>query len=366
MKYQNQKRKTGSFHPLEFKPDLADAHRRWEAYWAGELLDRPVVTAWYNAPGTIFQTGSTYYDRANGDMNAIFDRVFRNAQDGEFLAETIPQLWTSFGPDEIAAFCGGNLEWAADRSGDTNWSKPFISDWDRDLPLAIRPDSPLWQRMRTFFRLAAEKLGGRMLLCSPDLHTNMDLLAAVRGPQQLCMDLVDNPSAIDRAMQDAVRVFEEVWTMCRTEGRMDEYGYAALGYSMEGTAVLQCDFSAMIGPEMFRRWVRPALEQEAALVKHAIYHWDGPQALVHFDTLVDIAGLHTLSFVPGTGGKRHIEHLDLFKQVQARGKAVHVCGTVDELKVMHKELDPARVIYQPEVANRKELEDFLRWLTRHT
>ncbi|MCZ7545594.1 MAG: hypothetical protein M5R40_19655 [Anaerolineae bacterium] len=204
-----------------------------------------------------------------------------------------------------------------------------------------------------------------MLLLPLDFHTNMDLVAAARDPQRLCLDLHDCPEQVDQAMLDARRVFCEAWDMVRREGRMDERGYVGDGFSMEGMSELACDFSALISPEMFRRWVRPALEVEASVVRHAIFHWDGPRALVHFDEVMAMKGIHSVSYVPDPG-ERHIQYLDLFKCVQACGKAVHIWGEVEEIKLMHPELDPARVMYRPAVQTRAELDEFLAWLVRHT
>ncbi|MBU4428702.1 MAG: hypothetical protein KKE37_05030 [Verrucomicrobia bacterium] len=36
-------RDTRNPHLIEFKPDIAKTNRRWEAYWKGEIPDRPVV-----------------------------------------------------------------------------------------------------------------------------------------------------------------------------------------------------------------------------------------------------------------------------------------------------------------------------------
>jgi hypothetical protein len=40
---QEQPQESPAVVPLAFKPDLADAARRWQAYYAGDLIDRPLV-----------------------------------------------------------------------------------------------------------------------------------------------------------------------------------------------------------------------------------------------------------------------------------------------------------------------------------
>ena len=64
--------------------------------------------------------------------------------------------------------------------------------------------------MLEFYHRAADRMAGKMLLSSLDLHTNMDLLAAIRGRQRLCMDLVDQPEMVDRAMDDSRAIFREM------------------------------------------------------------------------------------------------------------------------------------------------------------
>ncbi|MCY3023277.1 MAG: hypothetical protein NTW87_30230 [Planctomycetota bacterium] len=351
--------------PLAFKPDLEDAARRWDAYFAGDIIDRPVVCVTAPKPGYKSVPGANYRERVCGDLYAIIDRALHNAEATYFGGEAVPSFWTSFGPDEIAVFCGAELRWSDD-SGDTNWSAPFIADWEEALPLRIQNDHPLWRRMLDFYRLAAERIAGKMAMSPLDLHSNMDILAPVRGPQRLCMDLLDRPEAIDRAMASARAIFPVLWNAIREAGRMDELGYCSGFYSMEGAAVLQCDFSCMISPAMFRRWVLPALEEEAAIVKHAYYHWDGPGAQVHTAALCASRGLHTLSYVPGDGRGAHIEYLDLFKRVQAGGKAVHFWGTPDECKRAHRELRPEKTMYSTSVKTPAEADALLKWFVQNT
>jgi hypothetical protein len=110
----------------------------------------------------------------------------------------------------------------------------------------------------------------------------------------------------------------------------------------------------------------PALEEEAQIVKHALYHWDGSGALAHTDDLLSSIGLHALSYVPGTGCGNHIDYLDLFKRVQKGGKAVQVRGSKDEIKFMHRELKPEKAFYCTNVGSQSEAEELLKWFVKNT
>jgi hypothetical protein len=353
--------------PLVHKPDLEEAARRWEAYYAGEIIDRPLVCVTApRQPGKYVSYDRFYWDNVFGDLNVVLDTALEAAEATYFGGESIPSFYPSLGPDAIAVFCGGELAWS-DSSRETNWSVPFVEDWEQALPLRIQENSPLWQHQLRFYRLAAERLRGKMALSPLDLHTNMDLLSAVRGPARLCFDLLDRPELIDRAMESARAVFPVLWEAIVAAGQMDELGYCHQLYAMEGAAILQCDFSYMIGPEMFGRWVRPALEEEAAIVKHVYYHCDGKQALLtHGEALTRMPGLHTIQFQPGAGGGDPIVHLPLLKQLQARGKAVHFWGSPEECQAAHRELQPEKVMYTTYTATVAEAEALLGWFEDKT
>ena len=241
---------------LSFKPNLQEAAERWEAYLGGELIDRPLVCVSAPIPDRPSAPGAGYRDRVFGDLDLIIDNALINAAATYYGGEAMPTFMLSFGCDEAAVFCGAELRWS-EASADTNWSVPFIEDWDCDLPLMLDDDHPLWRRLIEFYHRAGERLAGHMLLSSFDTHTNMDLLAAARGPERLCLDLMDCPEMIDRAMADAREIFHRMWRRLAEAGGMDRHGYCNGLYSMTGAAILQCDFSCMVSPSMFRRWARP-------------------------------------------------------------------------------------------------------------
>ncbi len=354
--------------PLSLKPDLDEAARRWRAYLAGDLIDRPLVCVTAPVAGRPRVPGAGYAERATADFDTLIDQALINARATWFGGESIPAFGVSFGCDEPAVFCGAGLRYAED-SGDTCWSVPWVDDWDQALPLRFDDAHPLWQRMLALYRRAAERLAGVMAMSSFDTHTNMDLLAAVRGPERLCVDLAECPEVVDRAMVDARAVFPHMWRAVVEAGRMHETGFCNGVYAPDGAAILQCDFSCMISPAMFRRWVLPALEEEAAVAGHVFYHWDGPDALKHMDDLLASPAIHTLGYVPTStwgGGGGHFACLELLRHCQDHGKAVQAGGTPEQIKAMHRVLDPARVMYCTGTATPEEGEALLAWLVAHT
>ncbi len=353
-------------YPLEFKPDLADAARRYEAFYAGEIIDRPLLQVlaplrqganpWYER---------SYHDLVFGDMNATLDQVLEQASSTYYGGDAVPSCYLSFAPDAIAVFCGAELRWN-EASGDTNWSVPFVERWEDALPLRFNEEHPLWRRQIAFLRLAAERLEGKMLLRTLDWHTNMDLLAAIRGRDRLCVDLVEQPEVIDEAMHSGRAIFPSIWSQVVEAGKMRERGFCNILYSMQGADILQCDFGAMISPAMFERWALPALEEEAAIVGNVYYHWDGPTQLVHEDLLCRSAGIYTIQYQMGAGRGDPIDYLDLYKRLQAKGKAIHFWGSPDEIMAAHRELRPEKVVYSTGAGSVEEAERLLSWLRHNT
>lgn len=350
--------------PLELKPDIESAAERWNAYFAGELIDRPLL--WITAPVEDAERvkGVSYHEWIYGDIDDNIERTLKIARARHWLGEAVPTFYPSFGPDEIGVYTGSELVWSEDSPG-TNWIVPYVDDWEEVLPLEIKADNYYWTRKLEILRRGADRLAGKTAMCPLDFHSNMGLLAAIRGSERLCTDLVDRPDIIDRAMESSRALYPQMWRATTEAGRMYELGFSQCCYSMEGAACVECDFSCMISQDMFKRWVLPALEEEAGIVKHPVYHWDGPGALTHTDALID-STIHTLSFLPGTGNGASLDYLDLLKHIQSRGKAIHAGGTVDELKQLHRELDPAKVVYFTSVATPAESEQLMAWFVKNT
>lgn len=358
-----------AFQPLNreiagIKPDFSEAAARWEAYWNRDVLDRPVLTAVLLKPGTPVPSPVTYRDRVYGNLDDILQNQLENLSSYVFLGDSMPSFWMSLGTHEIASYCGYDVQWG--EGTDTNWCRHTDIPLAELLPIAVDKEGFWWKRAVLLLQKIRTTFHGRILPFSFDFHTNLDLLLSIRGDANLCLDTIDCPEVIDRALEYTNLVFQELWELFVRESGCMAYGFYFDGYSEKPTTSLACDFSALISREMFRRWGVPALEFEAGLVgERTIYHWDGPAALKHMDALCGIHNIHTFRYVPSPN-TYHYQFLELYQECQKRGKSIGYAGTPEEIKAAHKVLHPAMTTYAAQVQSMEEFEDLSRWLVQHT
>ncbi len=351
---------------LACKPDLEEAKKYWRAYWAGEIIDRPCISikAW-KTPG-VYSPGPP---NLNGfaDWDSSLRAFAEQTMYIEWLGEAIPFMHLNFGPDQFGAWIGGDLRNSSVGDEPTSWSVPIVENWD-SIPDISRPHGEWWDKALAYFTLAAEISEGKFLAGMADIHSNLDALSAIRGPQDLCMDLCDVPEKIDVAMTAVRKAFAPTFEGLEKAGKMRERGYMgwASFFSETRFAMLQCDFACMISSEHFRRWVVPALEEESSFLDHSTYHYDGPDALVHLQDVLSIKGINTIQWVPGAGNAPLIEWMDLFKEIQKAGKGLHMYLSPQEVKLCHKELRPEGVFYDVWASSPQEGQELLTWLKANT
>jgi hypothetical protein len=349
---------------LALKPDLAEAEKRWLAFWEHEIIDRPCCIVRAPRDGVEPVAGPPYMAGARGDMAAVAEQALAAARSTYFGGEAIPCYTPSFGPDMFAAWLGAELVLADDER--TSWALPCIDDWAEGLPLMLDGDNYWWRRMLEFCRILAERFDGEMLVAHLDLHSNLDALLALRGGGGLCTDLIDVPDEIDRVMREARALYSVIDMELREAGQMrGACGWMPV-YHPVRTNAIQCDFGALIGPHHFRRWALPALEEEAAHLGHCIMHYDGPEMLVHLDDICSIPHLDGIQWQPGAGNKPFAEWMDLLKEIQNKGQSVYVSCSCRDLPAYHRELRPELVCYNCWASSEAEAEETLTWLVAHT
>jgi hypothetical protein len=351
---------------LKYKPNFAEAKKYWEAYWNKSIIDRPCVyiTAPKNPANPVLRV--PYMSGINGNYKEALEQFENWADNTYFLGEAIPSFDISYGPDEFGAFVGAELHIADEEN--TSWVTPFVNDWkNAEINLNEEPGS-VWNRMKEYLKFAADYSENKFIINTIDFHTNLDLLSAIRGPQNLCMDLLDYPDEVESGLMKARKLFPVVYNKLYEIGKMKERGTTSWlpFYCKDKFAVIECDFVCMISPNDSRRFLIPALTEEAEFLDHAIFHLDGVNALPHCDDILKIDAIDGIQWVPGDGKAPMLEWMDLLKKIQSHGKGLFLQAKPEEVKKFHKELKPEGVFYMVDASSLKEADDLLAWLKLNT
>lgn len=355
---------------LGFKPDFAQTARRFEAWWHGEVIDRPPVTLSVKSQRTYRGPVSRHATLRERwlDVEFIVDSAIAAMEVTTYLGDALPVFWPNIGPEITATLYGCELEFGET----TAWSSPIIhkpDDWQRIANAQPDFTNRYWQTLEAMTKLAIDRCAGRYLVGMTDLHGAYDILAALREPMVLCTDLFDCPELVDRAARNVAHgfaaAFARNWSLVNSAGMGSIYWTPC--YHAGPAYIPSCDFWCMVSPAMARDLVYPTLVTEMTGLKRSIFHLDGPQALPHLDLTLSLPGLNALQWVFGAGHGPAARWLDVYRHARAAGKSLQVTATDanDALTVL-RELGPAGLwftIDQP-FGSTGEAEAFLRKVAR--
>ena len=345
------------------EPRLRAALARNEAFWKGELEEYPLV--WVTAPAAGAAAGGEPPPAPPTDEEQWTDVGYQVEKTEHALSHTyfagdalpIHNPW--LGPDQFAAWLGGTLSFST--RDNTSWTRPFIEDWSKHPDFRIEAHNRWWRTYLEILRASVDRGRGRWVTAYPDLHTGIDGLGAMRGPETLMMDLVTEPAVIARAMEQMTRLWKEIVDEVSAiilpggQGTTNwTYGWSPQRFVCVG----QNDFSCMISPAMFDQFVRDDTTACCEYVDQSIYHLDGPGALQHLPRLLEIESLDCIQWIQGAGAPLPSRWLDLLARIQAGGKTVQVMysgahgGRADfrtEIDALCGALDPARLFIAADV-----------------
>ncbi len=326
-----------------FSRDTASA--RYEAWWNAGRLDRSPVTLYVeskNSPPMPRSTHATLRERWL-DVEFQVESALVGLENNPCLGDSVPTWMPNVGPDLTSTLFGAELIFGEN----TSWCQhtiPEITDWERFIDTPPNFTNIYWKAIEEMIDLAAERFAGRFYVSMPDLHGTFDILAGLRGPENLCLDIMDDPELVRRAAQHATRAYIEGYR--RLYQRLTAFGQPSTtwcSYLHDGTAyVPSCDFWCLVSKEIGEDLIRPTIELEMVPLERTIFHLDGPQALHHLDVTLRLPRLNALQWVYGAGHGRAMDWLHVYRRSLEAGKAVQILAedANDALGVL-RELGPA-------------------------
>ena len=163
-------------------------------------------------------------------------------------------------------------------------------------------------------------------------------------------------------------LWQELQALLREQGHEFWYGNAgwmAL-WTPEPFMATQSDVSCMLSPEMFERFVVPELDVYGHTHNALWYHLDGGDAKQHLPRLLSLPYLRVVQYVPAPcEAPNGPDHLEMYQQIQAAGRIVHIQLPVENIEPLLRELDPALLLLDTWCASRSEgeqlLEQSVKW-----
>ncbi|MDR0473943.1 MAG: hypothetical protein LBH43_09785 [Treponema sp.] len=302
----------------------------YEKYWKGELdrgLFPVIVRGETDRPqppkGRIH--GCTQLLFANREIppKELVDCIEYALSGLEYLGDAFPYVNMDFsGPGLVAALVGGKL-------GASDHGIWFSSEKEAELAdMHFEYDAGnYWlNRIKDITLECKSRFGKEVVLGIPDLGGAIDILASLRGTQNLLMDFYDAPEEIKRLINELSGLwhifFEEIAALyCRDNVYTNWSGLL----SRESSYMFQADFAYMIGPEMFDEFLLPELKYSFGKVKRACYHLDGTGELPHLDSLLQSEDLKLVQWIPGAGTTSVDHWIDVHNKILNAGKLLQAC-----------------------------------------
>lgn len=308
-------------------------HRHnWCDFWAHKLK-RPMVVLETFRPNLKYTDLTQKYPGvgcpAQFSLDEPAEKVidFFQAQIESFTyyGDSWPKWFVNFGPGVIAGFLGANVNVRPD----TIWFEPPEHFDFEDFDPVFDASNQWYNRIIDLTECALEKWQDQITVSISDIGENFDILSSFRTTETLLMDLFDCPDRIRNYLNRLTDLWVEFFEIFSSKILSVQKGtspWAPL-WSPGKMYILQSDFSYMISPDMFEKFVLPDLIHCCDHLDHSFYHLDGKGQLPHLDMLLKMEKLNGIQWMPGEGGGNIEDYMDVLKKIMDAGKLSQVYAT---------------------------------------
>ncbi|HUV39441.1 MAG TPA: hypothetical protein VMY39_07485 [Planctomycetota bacterium] len=349
--------------PLELCEDFPSIAARHEAWWRGEVIDRPL---WFAArqidPS---RRGGKHLDLLLADPDRWFEESRADLLNTRQIGDALPSIRVDFGPVILGGLFGGRTEFGSN----TTWTHPFIDDDWLVPPLVPRtsgsegsdsegshaPDwtidetGPFWTTLVRLMERVSADARGRYLVRTPDWGGSADVLLNLRGSEALCIDCLERPDVVKRAVDAIYPAWRRAWTTCHRIALGNGAGIIHwIGlWSNEPYLIPACDFNYLIGPREFDAIFLADIARQTATAGRGVFHLDGPGATKHIDALLEIPELRAIQYVTGAGTPAALPWVDMFRKIQSAGRSLCISCYAEEVMPLLDVLKPEGLSFFP-------------------
>lgn len=290
-----------------------DIQTHMMGYWNREAMERCCVAIRVSKPGFKEPAGRNYYyDAVSADRSqrARFPNKI-------YMGEAFPYVFPTFGTAGVAEYTGCK----AVNAPDTTWFEPWLEEPEAEEITYRCPE--IFARQKATMEELVGLAKGEYLVTPSDNCGVLDALAAIRGTDELMMDMIADPEFVEEALQKLLPIYketqEQIFTVLKENNHGSVHSWMQL-WAPQRLAQMQCDLSVMISPEMFNQFAMPELEELSSFLDYPVYHLDGQEQIRHLDSLLSLKKLRAIQWTPVAGQPETSTFIPVLQRIQKAGK----------------------------------------------
>ena len=155
------------------------------------------------------------------------------------------------------------------------WPGRCLPTYHDRSPIRFIPDHPWLQKLIEFTEAMVDFSQGRFPIALPQLRGPLDVLSAMRGAEQMCLDLIDAADAAMGVMHEVTALWIKVAQTLLRRIPTFHGGYVSRmkTWFPGPVATPQNDAAAMISPSMYASYVLPLDGRIVQALPFQCYHW---------------------------------------------------------------------------------------------
>ena len=299
----------------------------WNAWWTGDL-ERPMVVLETHEPrdGVDWGTFDPFLTQfpPSAPVEDLLDHSGFLAGATHYYADAYPRWDCNFGAGNVTAFLGAS--WEHNHDYRTTWFHGAPTGTITEVAVQFDSANAFWQRILATTEGAIARWGRHATIGYADLGGNLDIMAGLRGTQDLLYDLHDAPEEVESLCSQITAAWLRYYDQLDALVAPTPHGSSSWAplWAPARTYMLQSDFCYMVGPAAFERFVLPDLERCCEPVDFPFYHMDGKGQLVHLDMLLSIDKLRGVQWQPGDGAPPADQWPEVLHRIRAGGKLCQI------------------------------------------
>ncbi len=346
---------------LTYKDDWEEAKKHYMAYWEKDYYRRCclAITVPREKPKKNYVSDAQYtVEQLYTDPRALYDSMIRGCERTEFLCECIPGQMLNFGTAGECQYFGCKPNYTQG----TIWFDPVLKE----------PDASLLHYNRSRFDEHKKIVSDLVSLVKNDYFVAMndncgiiDGLAHLRGTENLLVDMLYEPEFVLEAEKKIIDVWIETQNEYFEVIKENNFGGSSHSWmqlwSPGRHAQIQCDYSVMISPQMYEKFVLPELEMTSAALDRCTYHLDGVEQLRHLDIILSVKTIDNILWTRVAGQPKTSASIEALKKIQKAGKGLVLIPDRDEIEFLMRNLSHKGLqLIVGGLKNKEEAEDLVR------